>query len=203
MARDKERTKKKILKAVNRLLARKGFDSVGINAVAKEAGVDKVLIYRYFGGMAQLLQSFGETSEFWPTFDELVGTDKEALKRRPFEERVTQVTRNFAQALKRRPLTQEILAWELVERSRLNAVLVKVRKELARKLFKEFGLAPARSETDILAVITLLAAGINYLVLRARIDKDFNGMDIRSQKGWRRIERAVETVCTRCLKVVS
>ena len=49
MARDRERTKARIVDAVCGLLTRSGFRAVGVNAVAEAAGVDKVLIYRYFG----------------------------------------------------------------------------------------------------------------------------------------------------------
>ncbi len=47
--RSKETTRLRLISAVGTLLARQGFNALGINAVAEEAGVDKVLIYRYFG----------------------------------------------------------------------------------------------------------------------------------------------------------
>ncbi len=198
--RDKEKTKERILGAVGRLLAEKGFGDLGINAVAREAGVDKVLIYRYFGGMKELLRAFSHSGVFWPTFEEVTGGDLAALKARPLEERVRSVALNFAKALRNRPLTQEILAWETVERSHLNSILVKVRKELSERLFREPGLVPAESKADVMAITTLIAAGINYLILRGRLDGDFNGMDIRSDVGWKRIEAAVGAICDKCLK---
>lgn len=62
--RDKETTKLRLIGAVGSLLAREGFGSLGVNALATEAGVDKVLIYRYFGGMDNLLAAFGRSSDF-------------------------------------------------------------------------------------------------------------------------------------------
>ena len=47
MTRDKEETKARILAAVGKLLAASGFRQLGINAIAREAQVDKVLIYQY------------------------------------------------------------------------------------------------------------------------------------------------------------
>jgi AcrR family transcriptional regulator len=55
MARNKEETKARILAAVGKLLAESGFRQLGINAIAREAEVDKVLIYRYFGDLPALL----------------------------------------------------------------------------------------------------------------------------------------------------
>jgi AcrR family transcriptional regulator len=52
-----------LVRAVGTLLARDGFTALGVNAVAKEASVDKVLIYRYFGGMPELLGAFGRSAD--------------------------------------------------------------------------------------------------------------------------------------------
>jgi AcrR family transcriptional regulator len=49
--RDKHITSKRLISAVGSLLAKKGFKGIGVNAVAREAGVDKVLFFRYFGGL--------------------------------------------------------------------------------------------------------------------------------------------------------
>ena len=57
-ASDKQLTRRKIIDAVGTILAKHGLEKLGINAVAREAGVDKVLIYRYFGGFEQLLKAF-------------------------------------------------------------------------------------------------------------------------------------------------
>ena len=41
MARDKAETKARILAAVGKLLAESGFKSLGVNAIAREAGVER------------------------------------------------------------------------------------------------------------------------------------------------------------------
>lgn len=57
--RDRAATEERILAAVGQVLARDGFAAGGVNAVAREAGVDKVLICRYFGGLPGLLRAWG------------------------------------------------------------------------------------------------------------------------------------------------
>ena len=86
-ARDKESTRFRLLDAVGTLLAREGFGALGINAVAREAGVDKVLIYRYFGGMDELLRAFGQSGDFWPTIAQVIGDDPSELMSLPLGER--------------------------------------------------------------------------------------------------------------------
>jgi hypothetical protein len=66
-------TEERILAAVGEVLARDGFGALGVNAIAREAGVDKVLIYRYFGGLPELLRLWGASGRFWPTVQRAAG----------------------------------------------------------------------------------------------------------------------------------
>ena len=66
-SRDREATRTRLIGAVGTLLSQEGFKGLGVNAVAREAGVDKVLIYRYFGGLQGLIVSFGREGNFWPS----------------------------------------------------------------------------------------------------------------------------------------
>lgn len=196
-SRDRLATADGILRAVGTLIARDGFMALGINAIAREAGVDKVLIYRYFGGMPELLRAFGESEEFWPQASEMLGEDIEALMSMSLAESVALVLINFARALKRRPLTLEIMAWEMVEQNELTEVLRKVREDVAIRVFNEFGAKLV--DADVAALTTLLSAAVSYLLLRSRDTEVYNTVDIRSDKGWERIERAITVICRQCL----
>jgi AcrR family transcriptional regulator len=193
--RDSASTRKQLIRAVGTLLARDGFTALGVNAVAKEAGVDKVLIYRYFGGMPELLRAFGTSGEFWPSFEEMTGGDLDALRNMPLSESITVVMRNYIRAMRRRPLTQEILAWEAVERNELTRVLETIREEVSLRLFKELEPGLEGVDADVAAVTALLAAAVNYLVIRSRTIRIFNTVDIRSGEGWNRLEKAIVSIC--------
>ena len=117
--RDKEATKARLLDAVGAILAREGFGALGVNSVAHEAGVDKVLIYRYFGGMTDLLHAFGQSGDFWPSITEVLGEDPSELLELPLADRWALGLSRYAEALRRRPVTKEILAWEQIATARL------------------------------------------------------------------------------------
>jgi len=197
MARDKEQTKEKIIAAVEQLLAREGFSALGVNALAREAGVDKVLIYRYFDGMPGLLRSYGESANFWPTLNEVVGGDIENLKGKGIGAVVSEVLVNFSRALRKRPLTQEIMAWELVEQNELTAILYELREEWAKKLFATFATEAASTDLDLPAVTALFGAAINYLVIRGRSTPFFNLIEIDNDSGWQRLEAMIHLLCQR------
>jgi AcrR family transcriptional regulator len=196
--KDAESTRARLVEAVGTLLARRGFAALGVNAVAKEAGVDQVLIYGYVGGMPELLRAFGESADFWPTFEEMAGDEPAALAARRPSEITSALLVNFARALRRRPMTQEIMAWETVKQNELTEVLKEVREDRAEKLFREFGAGADGAGVDAGAVTTLLAAAVSYLVIRSRDTKVFNTVDIRSDEGWKRLERSVVDICERC-----
>ena len=69
MKKDRDMTEKRILDAVGRIVERDGFEAVGVNAVAAASGVSKVLVYRYFNSIDQLLVKYIETNDFWLNAD--------------------------------------------------------------------------------------------------------------------------------------
>jgi AcrR family transcriptional regulator len=185
--RDRQQTRGKILKAVGRLLARSGFRELGINAIAREAGVDKVLIYRYFGGIPGLLRAFAEESDFWPGVQELAPDARESRAETTPAERARFALVAFCRALRSRPLTQEIMRWELLERSELTDALAQYREKQSAIYFPPFD---GSKEIDIRAVGSVIAAGLTYLVLRSKTADVYHGLHLDSPEDWSRIERA-------------
>ncbi|MBK7396041.1 MAG: TetR/AcrR family transcriptional regulator [Myxococcales bacterium] len=96
-SRDKDGTQAELLSAVQRVIEQDGVAGLGVNAVAREAGVDKVLIYRYFGGLEGLLTAFAESAAFWPTVAEIV-VDRSALDAMSLGDAVAEVMVRYARA---------------------------------------------------------------------------------------------------------
>ena len=199
MARDRQATEMKILDAVGSLLAAGGFRKIGINAVARQARVDKVLIYRYFGGMPDLLRAYAKNGTYWPTIEEVAGGDPDLLYGKPLPETVATLLRNFARAIRMRPVTLEILAWETIERNELAKVLEKVREDFSKNLSRVFLAGHDVTDRELVTIVSLLTAGINYLAVRSRKVGRYGDVNIRSEEGWHRLETAILTICQRCM----
>jgi len=187
--RDTEATKSRLVEAVGRLLAREGFAAIGLRSVAAEAGADKKLIYRYFGGLPALLEAYGESAQFWPTNEELAGGSLAELRRLPLRERWAVVLKNYVGELRRRPLTREILRWELSHRNEVTARLEHVRETRGVALTNALA-HDLPADFDAPAVLALLSAGVHYLLLRAERIRLFNGIDLQTNAGWARLEAA-------------
>lgn len=194
MARDKEETKARILAAVGKLLAESGFKQLGVNAIAREASVDKVLIYRYFENLPTLLQTFGKEGNYWLSLEELVG-DQSTTEAESLDEWMHLLLVRFLRDLQQRSITQEILRWELLEGNELTQELAQVRDHMAIKslnfLNQKCSFPP---DKDIPAISAVLIAGIVYLVLRTKVSPSFLGIDFSSPAGWQRIEAAISSL---------
>ena len=191
--RNREKTRKRLIMAVGSLLGRKGFKGLGVTALAREAGVDKVLIYRYFGGLPGLIAAFGREGDFWPSVAELTGNDLNGFGRLPLAEKLSRLGKTFITAMRKRPLTQEIMAWEMVERNELTAELEVIRENIILR-FMEMYFPEVDTDIDLEAITAILGAGISYLVTRSRNIDQYSGINLKSETGWKRLENAIETI---------
>ena len=188
----RDRTAERLLAAVGSVLARDGFGALGVNAVAREAGVDKVLIYRYFGGLPELLRAWAASGRFWPTVDELLAA-RPGLLALPPHERWAVFFEHFVDALRARPLTVEVLAAEIVERNALTAILETEREQWGQEVERSLGGDLFQRRPELRGVTLLLVAGIQYLLVRARRIRVFGGLDLHRDEDWDALKRALRT----------
>ena len=189
--RDRDATKARILAAVGVVLARDGFGGLGVNAIAKEAAVDKVLIYRYFGGLEALLGEWGASGRFWPRAADLLGDDPEAFLALPLGERYARFFEHFIDALRARPLTLEILAAEVVERNALTAILESEREHWGEEASRLLGGKLFAERPELQGLTLLLIAGVQYLLVRSRKIRIFGGLDIQQDAGWAELKASI------------
>jgi AcrR family transcriptional regulator len=198
-SRDRGATEQRILGAVGTVLAREGFAAIGVNAIAREAGVDKVLIYRYFGGLPELLKAWGESGRFWPGVDELLGGDREGFLRLPLAERYARFFEHFIDGLRTQPLTLEIMAAEIGERNELTAILETEREAWGAEAARLLGGDEWERRPGLRGVTLLLVAGVQYLLVRSRTIRVFGGLDIRSDADWTALKASVRELASTLL----
>lgn len=188
--RDRVRTRRRILDALGTLLARDGFRNAGVTAVARQAGVDKVLVYRYFGGMDGLFAAFAKEFRFFPSAGD-EPEDGDAAERTDPLALAKHFLLGVGRALRRSPTAREVLRWELFERNAVTGLLAAQRE---RRAVETLGLFQGSEGIDLPAIASIIAAGQTYLALRAKVCRVYNGVDLRSEAGWARIERAINLI---------
>lgn len=194
MVRDRARTEERILAALGAILAEAGGSRrIGVNAVAERAGVDKVLIYRYFGGLEGLLAAFAEKADLWPTVDEVAR--ERAIPATDLAQSLAALVQGYLAALRRRPVTLEAIAWETAEQNALSQRLDRLREQWRRdataRVFRDHKV-PAR--VDIEAVMAVLAAAADHLAARGRLGGSFQGVALDDPVGHKRLDDAIAAI---------
>jgi AcrR family transcriptional regulator len=189
--RNRAQTEAKLRTAVESLLIKGGFAALTPSAVAREAGVDKMLIYRYFNDLPGLVRSIAYAPDFFPTFEDWCGPDTAALRALPPAERAARLMERMASdLLLARPVVLELMVWELVERNDLTAIMEEAREALGLRIMTE--MFPDIPDPDrMAAAAAVLTAGLTYLALRRRKIRWYNGVDLQSDAGWRRLADAM------------
>ncbi len=187
MSRSSEQTKKKILDALEILITREGFTGVGVNAVAREAAVDKVLIYRYFGSMEGLLQSFADEKDLCPGAAALLEniTDGASLP-----EIAARIVVSHGMALQRSPLAQELLCWELTEQNPLSILFGKEMEKRELKALADKGIVP---EEDVKILTVIMLCGLQYLILRGRNDNPMMNIDYSVAETRDKVDKVIQS----------
>jgi AcrR family transcriptional regulator len=188
--RDSSVSRHALVQAVGKTLAKKGFLGLGVNAVSREAGLDKVLIYRYFGGLDGLIRTYAREGDFWPSIEELAGGNLETYAALSLREKLRVLGESYLRGMRSRPLTLEIMAWEMVQRNELTEELEAVRENRFLR-FSEMFFSEYPNRADLMAIFALIGAGIGHLVCRSRHSGMFNGIDLTEETGWKRIEQGL------------
>lgn len=185
-------TEKRILVAAEEIIVRQGFDRLGINMLAAEASVSKHLIYRYFGNLDGVIVALMQKREFWSTDTplSLLGAVDKANR----DKQILHFLKSYARILRKDERLREIRRWELVSTSAVIHEIGKRRERTARMIVEALGDGP---EADTAAHLALIQAGITYLVLRGSSLPTFYGVPLTTEKGWARLESALESIVER------
>lgn len=186
-------TEKVILAAAKGLLAEAGFQGFGINAIARRAGCDKQLIYRYFGGLEGLIEAIGADLSSW--VGDNIPEDTGGMFLLTYGDLMERLALLFLDALRADPLMCRIVVWEVAESSESVRRLTDARnKALSDWLNRMRGSLAAPKGVDVNAVNAVVIAAIQHLVLSAVTSGQFAGQPLKTKKDWEKVETAVKRV---------
>lgn len=189
--RNKNLSKKKLLDAVGNIICRDGFQKIGINAIAKEAGLDKVLIYRYFGDLNGLLKEYVAQKDYWLSQAGLLKQVIQNTKPETLKEMTSKMFMGLYDALLKSREFQEITLWEMVERNELIDAFHRQRDEVTTALLKEYEQKFENTEVDLQAISVIISGGLYYMALQSRMNEEINGLNIKDKEGLERIEKSI------------
>lgn len=193
--RDRETTERRILDTIGQMINENGFEKIGINAVATQSGVSKILIYRYFGSVEGLMATYIRQHDFWINFPQ------ELPERDKLPEYLKQMFRSQIEQLRSNPTLRRLHRWEL---SSDNEIIVKLREQRENagmqriKRVSELTGYPLK-ELEVLA--SVLTASITYLVMLEEFCPVYNGIPLNNNSGWEQITQGIDSLIDKVFQV--
>ena len=183
-------TEKRLLEAVSRVIEDEGFTKIGINRIARQAQCDKVLIYRYFGGLDGLLVAWAKQYDFYSfAYSEFINQIEQA-ETSNLGEIIKAVLLKQLEYLKDNQLMQELYVWELSGNSSFRVIQVE-REKNGYKLQLELEKRLGDSCRDCNFHITIIIAAINHIILFTRQYNMFNGIDFSKPEAWDELKNVI------------
>lgn len=185
MQRDRAQSEQRLIEAVGLLIAEEGYEQIGINRVAARAGVNKILIYRYFGGLQGLLQAYIRQNQFTAPASAL---DFEKLRTASVEEIFDSCSEYIISQYRR--VRQDVGAQELLKAELLNkdlpSDLFQDRERRLKEVIDQLGQLLQTPYAP--AYATFMHSAMITLTLLKRQNKTPLGLDLNEEAAWEQIE---------------
>ena len=191
--RDRETTERRLLDTIGQMINESGFEKIGINAVANQSGVSKILIYRYFGSVEGLMAAYIRQHDFWINFpQELPDRNQlQAFLKNMFKEQIEQLRSN--------PTLKRLYRWELSSDNEMIVKLREQREKAGMQRLAKISELTGYPQEELAPLATLLTASITYLVMLEEFCPVYNGIPLNNDTGWRQIIQGIDTLIDKLL----
>jgi AcrR family transcriptional regulator len=189
-ARNRAATQESLIDAGGEVLARGGFQGFGVNAVARAAGCDKQLIYRYFGGLDGLVTALGTRQS------EALGAALEAQAPpgppADYPDLIERLVLAYLDALTANRTVQKLVLWELCAPVPALSGFARARaRMIAGWIARRQGVLMPPPGIDALAVNALLIAAVHQIVLARSASQAGRTASAQQDEAWARARAAL------------
>lgn len=192
MRRDRARTEQRLIDAVGQIMAEDGFDQVGINRIASRSGINKILIYRYFGGLDGLLVAYFRQKRPIVSAERI---EIDQLQDAPLDvvfDACYQYLVDEYRLLRRDVEAQAFLKADLLRASGVYTPITTEKEEQLRRMID--GLS-AIIQTDYGRPFSaIIVSALTLLTLTGQQHKTIFGIDLSTDEGWAQIEAALKNI---------
>lgn len=194
--KSREQTESKILEAVASIVESDGFEKLGINTIALKANVSKMLIYRYFGGLEELVARFIVQKDYWANTATLI------LNPHSVGDSIKSMFRNQIEQLRNDVTLRRLCRWELSCHNASIDRLRDKREENGCNLIKVVSRLTGCSNSEVASLASILSASISYLTLIEDQCLTYNGIALQTDKGWEQIAQGVDMIVDLWIKSI-
>ncbi|PAW95174.1 hypothetical protein CKK33_17380 [Mucilaginibacter sp. MD40] len=194
--KNKEETKQKIINAVGEIFKAEGREGLNYAKIAARAGVDRGLIYRYFGkNIDKLVEAYVVQKDYWLKFAEKINAEVSKHTHESSKDLIIDILVNHWRYFSVETEMQQLILWELTGNSDLMRSIHNTRELMAQPII-EMAEAELKHKTiKFKPIAVLLLGGIYYANVHALHNgKIICGMDVKSEQGQADILDAIKQI---------
>lgn len=196
--RDKEKTKRRLVATVGKVLQKYTYSGLSITNIAKESGLNPKLIYLYFGSLDGLIEAYIMEKDFWSGKLRTQITEfAENSQAVDAQETNDLFQLQFDSFIKDKSM-QRIIHWEMGVKNKLLRKIADDREDVGKRALDLISSQFEDTDVDIQATLSIILGGIYYLTLHAKNNgSTVGGIDLNDDDGRERIEKAIERLIFR------
>lgn len=184
--KDREATEKRLLDTIGKMIPENGFEKIGINAVATQSGVSKVLIYRYFGSVEGLMAAYIRCHDFWINLPYGVPENSQLA------DFIKKMLRDQISQLRKDPTLKRLYRWELSSKNETIDELRQRRETTGLWIIDRVSKLSNHPKEEVAAVAAILSAAITYLAMLEDFCPQYNGIQLNQDDGWAQIDKGID-----------
>jgi AcrR family transcriptional regulator len=190
--KNKEQTKRKLVEAVGHVFKTDSYNGLGVNRVARIAGVNKKLIYRYFGSFENLVEAYVTETDYWIAFARHMAAFDAGLGNGDIGDFIGKILIRQFDYFKGHPEMQQLILWELSTDSALMRSIHRTRELMGQQFFAIADPHLKDNAVNFRAVAALLVGGIYYTILHTRHNGGmFSDIDLSTAGGQSDLKNAI------------
>lgn len=193
--RNRNRTEMRILEVAGEIFLAEGYKGLRVNKIARQADVNKVLIYRYFGTVEMLFKRYIEQQDFWSPYNvniDQILEENRADSGKSLAKKILQEQLGYFYQNKQ---MQELIRWEITEKNAISRGISNMREYAGDQMLGLTDAHFANTQVSFRAVMTLLIGGIYYCVLHDKTNgSKFCGLDINHPDDMRQLHKTMDQI---------
>ncbi len=168
---------------------------IGVNSISKKTGLNKVLLYRYFGGLDGLLEAYAKKINLWQLLNDELISLLETGTLTSAKESITWIFKEYRKKLLSSPLYLRLLREELFKPNVLTKKLEDEREIQGVKMLELISNKfPGTLNLDSAYNASFIVSGITYLALKSTQVNKFTGLDFRADETWDNFDKVWESL---------
>jgi len=177
--KNKEDAKRELINAVGEIIKTTGYTGLGVNNIAKQSGLSKALIYRYFGNVNNLIEQYVVEKDFWMLASEELRRKAAGESGMELKDIISTILQDQFNFFYEQPEMQGLILWELTGKSPLMTSISIARESLGEQVLQLADEHFKESSLNFRVLSALLTAGIYYIILHGKVST-FCGVDINN-----------------------